>query len=384
MSKVAGFPEPFGLPFLDDIRFDVKGYLDRNPDLSFDEEFASAHVLSHGVYEGRHIPFHVGLLQAEAAIDKVEMPMRRKLAFSRQLAVSRLRDVKNWKEYQSLMIKALGYRPALICGDSHTALFARGSLVEASDFLFLPVSCWGASARGLRKPLSRMNYGATILGLLDHFLEACIKSDCPILFQFGQNDLEFIYHFKRAEKATTAFDADDYVSFIEETVEHYAEFLRMVQRLTGDKVDLVVCSILPPTLSDDNLFSNQKTYHDLGWASEVANIEDLLPKLAALEMPNWRERTRFHRLYNEKLSFVCERQGLLFLDSFNLFIGHDGVVDRRFIAGQGGTDHHLDFYSFFTDLASALIAQNLRLKLLTHYNATALAPIAPALSAIVG
>lgn len=64
--------------------------------------------------------------------------------------------------------------------------------------------------------------------------------------------------------------------------------------------------------------------------------------MEGIAIPDLVTRTRLHRAFNSRLRAMCDRAGFRFIEVFDILLGPDGTVDRRFIAVSRGQDHHLD------------------------------------------
>lgn len=191
--------------------------------------------------------------------------------------------------------------------------------------------CTGASARGLGNIASRTGYGARVTGFLRAL--AALPQPPPVLFVFGQVDVEFVFTFKRLEGR-----APDFAAFCAETVSRYVGFLAaaLPDRL---RPRAEVAAVFPPALNDLAWRDGYVNAHiaELHGQLDPASLSN---QLKALQIPSLRERTAQHALFNRMLEEKCLRDGLGFVDTFTPLLSN-GVADPSFLGPSAGADHHL-------------------------------------------
>lgn len=229
-----------------------------------------------------------------------------------------------------------GARALAIVGDSHSTALVRRSVRAGRWLLPLHLLCTGASARGLANPEAAAGAGAKVQAFLQHLS----TTGTPVVFMFGQIDVEFVYTFKRLEAGALSFDPADFDAFTGESVDRYVAFL--AQALPPDlKPSARVASIFPPALSDAAWRQGYVNAH----IAELHGPADarMLERLAELEIPSLAERTRLHAGFNERLAEAARAAGIGSLDLFAPFLGNAGVVLPAFVGKARGADHHLGY-----------------------------------------
>lgn len=235
-------------------------------------------------------------------------------------------------------------RPCLIIGDSHSRRYARVGLQRSAPVMPLHILCTGGSAGGLGNPTSRSGYGARLMRVSAGLAAEPSARDLPVLLQFGQVDVEFVSTFQRIARHETEFNEANFHAFCARTVAAYRDFLL---RTFADQPALSVLSILPPALSDAAWAAGYCNAHiaALEFAGITGRSDDAREIRRAVEgiaIPDLATRTRLHRAFNSRLRALCDRAGFRFVEIFDVLLGPDGTVDRRFIAVSRGQDHHLD------------------------------------------
>ena len=240
--------------------------------------------------------------------------------------------------------------PVLVFGDSHAVIYAAGKEVRGSRWL-LPIDLRtiGASARGLGRDASSSGNGDRIRRFLaTHFREG--DPSTPMVFAFGQVDLEFVLPYSAIRKrGLNGLPAAYVEEFIGRTVDYYVAFLCSAVPETG-RGAAIVTSVLPPTLSDEHWAE--------GYISALigaADDADLMAHLRAFHIPSIGERAAMHRAFNARLAQAANAAGFRFLDAFSAFAGPDGCVDPRFALISGGREHHLDPSPATFDRANSLL-----------------------------
>ena len=240
-----------------------------------------------------------------------------------------------------------GAAPYAVVGDSHSSHLVRRGRRDGRWLLPLHRFCTGASARGLINPDAAAGAGAKVRA----FLELLAAEPYPVLFKFGQVDIEFIFTFKRLEDDAVAFDEAAFDAFCAETVERYMAFL--AEATPAPLKPLArVAGVFPPALSDAAWRQGYVNAHiaDLHGPS----ARDLPSRLARLEIPPLGARTRLHARFNERLYTAARAAGFRAFDTFEVLLDPDGTAARRYLGRAAGANHHLGYAASREPLVAAL------------------------------
>lgn len=233
--------------------------------------------------------------------------------------------------------RAEGGLPLAVVGDSHSTHLVRRSRREGRWLLPLHRLCTGASARGLANPESAAGAGAAVRA----FLALLGETPMPVLFKFGQVDLEFVFTFKRLERRAQAFEAAAFEAFAAETVERYLAFL-VEATPAALKPHALVAGVFPPALSDAAWRQGYVNAH-IADLHGPADSERLAARLAELEIPSLAERTRLHAGFNARLYAAARQAGFGVFDGFDSLLGPGGVLAPALLGRAGGANHHLGY-----------------------------------------
>ena len=338
--------------------FPIAHYRQAFADLSgMTDAEAAEHFVQHGSREGRFVSMSLqphGVLALREVLGKESLFLGQVLS---ALFTSHLRAQPHLLDGSEAAIQAVvalvrpfGGVPVMVFGDSHAVIYAVGKEVRGSQWL-LPIDLRtiGASARGLGRDASSSGNGHRIRQFLETHLR---KGDplTPMLFAFGQVDLEFVLPYSAIKKQGLNTLPADYVEeFVGRTVEYYVAFLcSVVPEAVRDSA--IVASVLPPTLSDNHWAE--------GYISALIGLEndpDLTARLRGFSIPPIAERAEMHRAFNARLKQVANAAGFRFLDAFSAFAGTNGCVDPRFAVISGGREHHLDQSPATFDSANTLL-----------------------------
>jgi hypothetical protein len=241
-----------------------------------------------------------------------------------------LKQYLTWTEFN--------FRPVIVIGDSHTQAYGRP--FARDGFIVVPfvLLCTGGSALGLGNPKSVSQYGPMIANTLESVRSSVELMSIPVLFKFGQVDLEFVINFKRARHEVLSFKINDYEAFFEQSTTAYSEYLeRVVPEHGRTRVDVV--SIFPPVLSDEAI-RNGYFNEDIAQREGVVR-EDLKEALRLMTHPDWGTRVKLHAAYNTLIEAKTSNLGFAFVDDFFPIIGEDGLPRTRFWKRHNGFDHHV-------------------------------------------
>ena len=230
-----------------------------------------------------------------------------------------------------------GAAPLAIVGDSHSTHLVRRAWRGERWMLPLHRLCTGASARGLINPEAAAGAGGRVRG----FLEALAPTPMPVVFKFGQVDVEFVFTFKRLETGAAAFDAGAFDAFAAETVERYIAFLTEATP-AALRPWAWVAGLFPPALSDAAWRRGYVNAH-IAALHGPAEPDALMKGLADLELPSLLERTRLHKAFNRRLFQAAVAAGFSPFYGYDALLGADGTVAKRLLGRAGGANHHLGY-----------------------------------------
>lgn len=239
--------------------FSAEAYRDAYGDLAalnWSTTQALSHFFLHGLDEQRIAPL---ALDHDALITLARLPLRDanfKAKLLGSLAGHLFDNVHHPYglpiEQRWPIIRALaraGACPYFIAGDSHSHQYALMGTRNAAWMLPIHLLCTGGSAAGLGNPASRSGYG-NLLRHAVHVIQTLPGADeVPFLLQFGQVDIEFVYHFQRVREARHRLSLDHYRAFCDTTLKQYIQF---VTTLFGSppRPSVALVSLFPPALSD--------------------------------------------------------------------------------------------------------------------------------------
>ncbi|HTK35258.1 MAG TPA: hypothetical protein VL358_08250 [Caulobacteraceae bacterium] len=233
--------------------------------------------------------------------------------------------------------RARGAAPIAVVGDSHSAQLVRRAWRGERWMLPLHLLCTGASARGLDNPEAASGAGARVRA----FLDTLASTPMPVVFKFGQVDVEFVFAFKRLETGAVAFDGKAFEAFADETIARYLAFLAMVTP-PALRPHARVAGLFPPALSDAAWRKGYVNAH-IAALHGPADPKALAEGLARLELPSLAERTALHKAFNRRLFAAALAAGFAPLFGFDALLGPDGTAATRFLGKARGANHHLGY-----------------------------------------
>jgi hypothetical protein len=247
--------------------------------------------------------------------------------------------VERWPVVRDLASQ--GARPYFITGDSHSNHLNLTGARGGEWLLPIHLLCTAGSAAGLGNPASRSGYGPLlrdavgVIGTLPGGIEI------PFLFQFGQVDIEFVYHFRRVRNGRWILDLDDYRAFCDDALTRYIGFVANAFD-TSRRKQVFLASVFPPALSDA-AWKQGYVNDDIARRETEESVQALSIGIRKLEIADFRHRTEIHLYFNARLKAACERLGFGFLDVATGFLGTDGLLDPLYISPETrGFEHHLD------------------------------------------
>jgi hypothetical protein len=214
--------------------------------------------------------------------------------------------------------------------------------------------CTAGSASGLANPRSVSGYGGHLRQAVREIALLPQARELPFLLQFGQVDLEFVHHYRRARNGERALKLDDYRAFCAATVESYMGFATRLFR-ARQRANAFLLSVFPPVLSDAAL---QRGYlnEDIAQREGARNCAKLF---WLSNSPILRSATRIHAEFNHLLGESCARHGFGFVDGFTPFLGANGLAHAQYVdPDKQGAEHHLDSRRTY-DAAATLVWQRI-------------------------
>jgi hypothetical protein len=350
---------------LSEYQFDFEGYKAANPDLAVlgnDIDNYIHHFMRHGFSEGRILTLKANMSQI-AQFAARPSPLDRELtnAILASLIASYLNMpngfcLTNDQIFEFLdLAKHLKRKTYVIIGDSHSHAYSLPFLFR-HGYMPLWACCHSGSARGLINPKSIAQYGQTIDCFLGQ-LDICWPN-APIIFSFGQVDVEFVFYFKTLRDApTSAFSSKAMRAFIEETVKLYFSFLATMLRKHTAMIN--VATIFPPCIYDGAFKAGflNATIASLNSDMSLAKIE---AELSSLDYPSLKQRTLVHRDFNNALERECLSRSIGLIYVFDELVTSDGVINEKYVhTAAKGAEHHLRFDTFSELVAGKLDATGL-------------------------
>ena len=329
--------------------FSAGAYFAANPDLRgpfSDAQRAGLHFLAMARTERRVFPIELNLKGLEALLDLSVAD--RGLLHGLVASLVNAWMVRRHEVFETMLerifphvaaLRGLGAAPYVLIGDSHSTLYRRGTARTEGWLMPLHMECHGGSAIGLFNPMSRSGYRERIRRVVARLGVVDPAGALPVLFQFGQVDLEFVQPFRRLARGGVAFDAGVFRAFCRASVDAYVGFLAEAFPRARRSV-VRVLGVFPPALADDVLRAGY--VNGVIAEMEGTETEALRERLAGLEWPDLVGRTALHAEYNAMLEATSGEAGLPFVSDFGR-LAAGGVIDPQFTSLQKGADHHMDF-----------------------------------------
>jgi hypothetical protein len=340
------------LDLLHQTGFSAAAYRDAYGDLAernWDDLQALSHLFNHGLDERRIAPI---TLNRRALVSLARLPMhdgafRAKLLtflgwhlFDHTVERPDAAAIREcWPTIQELVHH--GARPYFVAGDSHSHQYALTGTRGDAWMLPIHLLCTGGSAGGLGNPASRSGFGHLLRQAVQAIEILPETQQLPFLLQFGQVDLEFVYHYRRVRGGRQQLDLNDYRAFCDTILAQYVRFV--TELFAGfDRSRVFILSVFPPALSDAAWHQGYFNV-DIANKEAMASVDQLRAGIRAIEIADLHQRTEIHGYFSNNLRTECRRLGFGYLDSFTPFLGADGVVDANFVIPEtGGAEHHLD------------------------------------------
>lgn len=327
--------------FLREHGFDGAAYARHyNDTMQLTPDEALEHFVRFGYRKGRHAPLRISMV-AMQALRVTQWHEEWQAEIARRATRAALWTVdptgNDFAKLLDLLSPAPDHLPTIMIGDSHSAFLTQAPAMLAAGIFPVPILCSGGSARGLQNANSRSQYGPHILDLLARLSSTTLRP--PIVFKFGQVDLEFLFDLKRIRDSVTAYTHTAMRQFIDDSIERYAAFLAECSRIYHGT--MIVMANFPPTLGDKILRAGYVNAH-IAFLNDEDDVEQLRAALIALDHPDLAERTAMTRYWNRRLAEACDMLGLACLEEFDGLLGKDGLIHPDFAVPQ---DHHLQLRS---------------------------------------
>ena len=340
------------------LAFDSVGYQARYSDLAhLSREVALEHFVNHGWGEGRVPHFALDIAELQRRLRWLSASPEAKCALERMVALCIIKGMDpsflEWSAIKDLLRPAENYMPFLIIGDSHSHFFEPLVFLKSGVFPVL-LLCSGGSARGLANPNAKSANGPRILTVLNQVTQANIGA--PIVFKFGQVDIEFVYNFRRVAQQMHAFDLEDAEEYARQTIKRYARFLLQCRTVCPNPI--IVSSVFAPTLSDVAIRDGYINAH-IGQLHSDSEIKTLTAQLKDLDYPSLTMRTKYNRYFNDLLRRSCLDLGLEYLEEFDAMLDANGTIDATYTSAHRGTDHHICLGEAATQERMAVVANHL-------------------------
>jgi len=351
-SLCAPVPAVDFIRLLEQAGFSAEAYRDAYPDfagLNWGPKQAVSHFFHYGLDERRVAPL---TLDRQALVALARLPIHNGAFKARLLTapgghlfntIDRC-DVasiaERWPTVRALAREAAC--PYFVAGDSHSRQYALTGARDDTWLLPIHLLYTGGSAAGLGNSASHSGYGFLMRQAVQVIGELPGADEIPFLIQFGQVDIEFVYHFRRVRDGERKFSLMRYHAFCDRLLEQYIQF---VIELFCSPARLRPClvSVFPPALSDA-AWHQGYVNAEIVQRETTASTDDLRAGIRELEIASLRQRTDAHVYYNDRLRAECLRNGFGFIDSTTPFLGVGGTVDPHFVNPDwDGAEHHLDY-----------------------------------------
>lgn len=236
-----------------------------------------------------------------------------------------------------------------IFGDSHVLSY--GITKKYELFNVIENHFTGSSITGLNNFYSTLNAGKKIREIMKN-----IKKNDIVLFQFGQVDIEYIYHYKLWVKNENI----DITTFIEDLVNKYMIFITSLDII--NKCVVVVSSIHLPNCNNNDLYL-KKYIRNVITYPQVINNSDVIINESTYNstLVTCKLVTEYSNHMNYCLKNICGDHKILFLDTTLSFIGEDGLLNYKYVSD----DHH---YKGYQDYESCIKIKHVLLQNLLKIN----------------
>jgi len=325
-----------------------RDHFDDLANLDWASKDALNHFLRHGLDERRHFPI---ALDRDALVALAGLPISDtdfKAKLLSHLAHQLFAGLKppfddavtqSWPTV--IRLAPHRARPFFLTGDSHACHLDLTGHRNGAWLLPIHMPCTAGSAAGLDNAASRSGYGDRLRAITQTIASLPGTDSLPFLFQFGQVDIEFVYHFHRVRDGRNALDLSHYRAFCDDRLERYSRFVSGL--FSPDQRSRVfLTSIFPPALSDE-AWSRGYVNGDIVREETDVSYEALAAGIRTLDIADFQQRTEIHLYFNAGLKAACQRAGFGYLDVATGLLGQDGLVDPRYIVPETkGFDHHLD------------------------------------------
>jgi len=335
--------------------FDAELYLNAHNDLrnvELDTVGSYEHFLLHGYRERRFVPAgKMGegvdrFLNLRTTNRKIVRDVSLRILMAQASSIKTIEH--DWVfdlEVLLKLLESLRVRPIIIFGDSHASLYAKTNLTPDNDEFFdnpiIPVliSCLAGSAMGLNNENSVSQYGNKLINEIKK-LKSC--KDIPIFLKFGQVDAEFVYIYDCIRRKINKPEFESFEEFANRSIDQYMHFIDRIILEIGTAHTLRICSIFPPTLADSAWRRGYVNGRSARFEGD-RTVEELEAAVRELQLPSLFERTLMHVYFNAELQKQCARRKIIFVNDYSEMISESGVIDRKYLGGHSGEDHHLSY-----------------------------------------
>ena len=214
--------------------------------------------------------------------------------------------------------RKLGALPLLILGDSFAGLYSRGVCKSTQWICPLALTPLEGGIDKLLRTAPRALLAARS-DLDDGMM--------PVLWKFGQHDVEHGYLVHRRRCGISLGDMDAFREFAMQTISRYLEFLATTISSEERALHWIAC-LLPPTWHAADRGSAQR-----GLMLEFRT--DLLEWLIVEGVDSLLDRTLMHQYFNERLEQAATELGFNVLRNFDCFLTPHGIVEEQYIAVPG-------------------------------------------------
>jgi len=201
-----------------------------------------------------------------------------------------------------------------IFGDSHSRVFKK---IKINNYKIDCTSISGGTISGLPKRISTLQIRNKIIEYLE-------KNNPNILIlKFGQVDIDLRYYYK----LITSDKVIDKNIYIDDIILKYQQFINIILKYI-DINKIIIYGINPPALKSKKSFYiyTKRIISYNGYEKLYNNIETI------------QERTRFSKLFNNKLKKLCIINKIKYQEVFDELLGPDKIISDFY---TNDNDHHL-------------------------------------------
>ena len=302
-----------------------RSFADLNASLE-DDAAGTLHFLRHGYSEGRIFPVQLNL----AGLDRLRHLGVRNRIYLQNLFVAVITawigtNVRNSVDLATHgptieHLRAMGALPLVILGDAFAGSYRRGSSIGMRWICPLALM----PLEGGIDELLRTAPSALLAAQPDLDVEAI-----PVLWAFGQVDIEHGYLAHRLRNGIGTGDMDAFHDFAMPLAMAYMEFVAGAVPREEFALHWIAGPLPPARQATDQGLTASDLVREFG--------RDLPEKLAAAGVDSLLDRTLMHQSFNGKLEQAAANRGFNFLHTFDYFLAGHGVVDDQYLAGSAAS-----------------------------------------------